>query len=341
MKKIALIAFTENGFKQLDLLRNKLVSESFTAYDKSVSTLNEFVENAFKTQDAIIFISATGIAVRKIANLVKSKDEDPAVIVMDERANFVIPMLSGHLGGANELAAEIAEITGAIPVITTATDVNHKFAVDLFTKKNNCVILDISKIKEVSAKVLKGEKVGLVSDWKVTGKAPREVEIITRKEAKDYKVGICLSLGNTRQEDSPFEVTLNAVPKICTLGVGCRKETDSKVFEERVLEVLNSGGISIESVKKLRTIDIKKEERCILDFCNKYNLDFETYTASELMEVPGNFKSSEFVRKVTGADNVCERSAVKGSGGGKIILNKTGGSGVTVAVAIEDWECKF
>lgn len=145
------------------------IEESHTAW----------TERQFETADAIIFIGACGIAVRSIAPFVANKKTDPAVLVIDECGKFVISLLSGHLGGANELAGEAAKILGAIPVITTATDLHHRFAVDVFAKKNNCAIRSMKAAKEVSAALLAGKTVGFFSEYSWEGKLPEGLVLCT------------------------------------------------------------------------------------------------------------------------------------------------------------------
>ena len=130
----------------------------------------------FQSMDALLFIGACGIAVRSIAPYLQGKDKDPAVVVLDERGIFAISLLSGHLGGANELTAVLANLTGAIPVITTATDINGRFAVDVFAKKQNLWISDLKAAKAVSAAVLDEEPVGFFSEFPVTGEIPCELQ---------------------------------------------------------------------------------------------------------------------------------------------------------------------
>lgn len=149
------------------------------------STLSEWTRNRFHSGEQLLFIGACGIAVRSIAPLIKGKDTDPAVLVMDDNAGYVIPILSGHLGGANETAQLISKITGAIPVITTATDVNHRFAVDLFAKKNDLVIGELGKVKCISAAVLQGKHVDMILDEMVEpadqkAEIPKEVRVIKK-----------------------------------------------------------------------------------------------------------------------------------------------------------------
>ena len=138
-----------------------------------MSLLKNGQEEDFEDCDAIVFIGACGIAVRSIAPFVKSKKIDPAVVVVDEQGQFAISLLSGHIGGANELTEEIAEILRAQSVITTATDLNDKFAVDVFAKKNGCFISDMELAKEISAALLAGKEVGFASDFPWIGEIAR------------------------------------------------------------------------------------------------------------------------------------------------------------------------
>ncbi len=333
MKRLALISLTSKGKALAEVIIAKGKERyTFDVYEKEKESLKDFVKREFYDCYGLIFISAAGIAVRYIAPYIVSKDKDPAVVVIDDCGKNAISLLSGHLGGGNRLTLEIADIIGANPVITTATDINEKFAVDVWSKDAGCEIADIHKIKYISSSLLEGRDVGLVSDFDIKGAIPKGLVLGT-----EAKTGISVSLDESKE---PFEKTLTAVPKIVTLGVGCRKNTDSKVFEERILEMLDANRISIKSIEKVVSIDLKKKEKCILDFCRKYDMEFETFSAEELMSIEGDFDSSEFVRKTTGCDNVCERSCVFSSGG-SLIMKKNGAKGVTCACSIRKWECKF
>lgn len=138
--------------------------------------------------DALIFIGAVGIAVRAIAPHCKSKATDPAVIVLDERGRFSIPILSGHLGGANDLAKKLASICGAVPVITTATDIEGVFAVDEWAKAQNCHVLEPGRIKTVSSTLLAGKVVYYDSQWKITGTQPKNVFPADENHQADFSV---------------------------------------------------------------------------------------------------------------------------------------------------------
>ena len=289
----------------------------------------DFYGAIFRNADAMIFVGSAGIAVREIAPHVKSKATDPAVLSVDELGRFVIPLLSGHIGGANAFAGMLAGALGATPVITTATDINQRFSVDAWAAGNGLVIHDLCRAKAVSAAILEGE-VPLHSDYPVATKLPGGVVV-----GDSGPVGICISV--YRKE--PFAQTLRLIPPILHLGIGCRKGMDAGSIREAVDEVLDRCNIDRRAVKSVASIDLKAEEQGLLQFCAERKLPVSFYTAGELNAVPGDFTPSDFVRSVTGVDNVCERAALIGAE--QLIVRKTPRNGVTVAVAAEHWEVHF
>lgn len=342
MMKIAILSFTKNGSylnKELQtfLKKDKIEVQGFTIkkfageLKELTPSLKEWLKNNFENFSAFIFIGAVGIAVRSIAPLIKSKDIDPAVIVLDEKGQFVIPILSGHIGGANELGFKIAKVLKAIPVITTATDINNKFAVDNFALKNNLYIDNIKDIKIISGRILENKKIGLFSDVKIKGKLPENLTL--QKE----EIGICISPKNIK----PFDFTMNLVPKNLTLGIGCRKNKSLMDIEALVFSVIKENNININAIKGIYSIDLKKDEPGIIEFSKKYNLPFKVFSCKELKNIEGNFTKSAFVNSITGVDNVCERAAVLGSDNGEIYVKKTSANGVTVAIAKEEWSVLF
>lgn len=335
MKRIGILAFTDRGRALAEAIKKNLAigDEAIEYVEKpEEGKAKNFVRENFRSCDGWIFVGATGIAIRFIAPLIESKDVDPAVVVLDEGGKYAISLLSGHLGGANELAVQVAEAAGAEPVITTATDVNEKFAVDIWTKKMGCVIEDISKIKVISSRILKDEKIGFASDFPLAGTLPDFID------PEEKSAGIVVSLDGGK---SCFEENLNAIPKIVTIGAGCRRGKEAEPFESFLLETLAEQEISLKAVERLVSIDLKKEEACMVEFGKKYGIPFETYTSEELGAVEGDFTPSAFVNSITGVDNVCERSALLGSQKGKLILRKTAKDGMTIAIAIRPWECSF
>ncbi len=326
IKKSAIFSFTAQGLS----LAKKIAEFIDAEVIENPKEVKKYIARNFTNCDKLVFVGAVGIAVRLIKDYITTKDKDPAVVVVDECGRFAIPLLSGHLGGANELAKAISTEINATPVITTATDINNKFAVDLFAKTNNMKIADISKIVSVSSAILHCEAISLYSDFVVQGEYPFE-------HSQTSLVGVSISLDDKK---SPFDITLNLVPQIITLGVGCRKNTDPVVFENYILEVLEREKISILAIETIASIDIKSSEKAILDFAEKYGIATKFYSADELQKVEGEFASSSFVKSITGVDNVCERSAVCASGA-QIILPKESRDGITVSLAKKDWKCSF
>lgn len=316
--------------------------------------LREWCRDAFVQSEMLIFVGAMGIAVRLIAPYVKDKFADPAVLVVDEQGNFVIPILSGHVGGANEYASWIAKALGAVPVITTATDLYGKFAVDVFAAKNGLMISDRILAKKISASVLRGEKIGFLCEADVLGKLPEELvwmDTTFRKleycEIMDdikYKIHVGVFLkGQDRQ-------TLCLHPKALVLGIGCKKGKSLAEIEDFVERKFKEQELAWESVCAVASVEQKKQEQGLQQFCQKWHLPFHTFLPEELAEVPGVFAESKFVEYTVGVGNVCERAAMrcakdlaveKMAHFPKLMLHKIAENGITLAIAKIDWSVKF
>ena len=289
----------------------------------------------FASCDGLIFIGAAGIAVRAIAPFVKSKAEDPAVLCMDDQANYVISLLSGHLGGANELTREVASLCHAAPVITTATDVGKRFSVDDFARRENLYLDNLALAKRISAEILENRSVGLYSAFECCSRIPAELS-----PNKRDGIGISIALNDTCDI---FPETLHLVPRIAVLGIGCKKGTAKEDIWSLVGKLCEESKISLYSIARVATIDLKKEEPGLLAFCRDLGLPLLTYRSEELAEVYSEegFSESEFVKSVTGVGNVCERCALKAAGGRKLFRRKQSGNGVTAALALMDYQVRF
>ena len=337
--KIGLICFSDSGAalalrlcKTLEIEKTEVhstekfaVRYGFSAHE----TVRADMETLFKTYDALIFICAAGIAVREIAPYVLDKTKDPAVLVIDDRGNYVIPLLSGHIGGANALAKRVAALIGATPVITTATDGNGKFSCDAWATEHGCAISSMQLAKEVSAAILTRD-VPIVSEYPLPEPLP---ESLFKSETGDLGVYIGV------KTETPFDKTLRLIPKIVTLGVGCRKDAPEETISETIKTVLEDNEIDVRAVVRIASIDVKKDEAGLLACAKKLGIPIVFYTAEELNTVPGEFEESAFVKQTVGVGNVCERAAV--SAGGKLLVRKTALNGVTVAVGIKEWSVVF
>lgn len=284
---------------------------------------------------ALVFVGATGICVRAIAPHLRDKTVDPAVISVDERANYVIPLLAGHIGGANEIARQMAAAIGATACVTTATDVNGLFAVDEWAARNHVALGNMKAAKEVAAALVNGQEVGLVKDdcFSIVGDLPKLVV-----ETTAPPVGMALTVF---ENVAPFATTLQLIPKAVHLGIGCKRNTPIEKIETLVLGLLNDLRLDLRSVASVASVDLKKDEEGLLAFAKKYRLTTSFYTAEELNAVEGDFSTSPLVQRVVGVGNVCERSAVKASGYGKVLLHKTSLDGVTCAIAVEKLSFDF
>ncbi len=279
--------------------------------------------------DALVFIGAAGIAVRSIAPHVRSKVTDPAVLCIDELGQYVIPLLSGHIGRANELAKKIAANLGALPVITTATDINGRFSVDSWAVQNGFIIDNMSLAKEISAAILE-------HDIPFSSQLPISTELPTGLIRSDSgELGIFF--GWKKQE--PYSHTLRLIPPILHLGIGCKRGTAAETIREAVSRMLERYNIDIRAIRSAASIDLKADEPGLRDYLQSAGLRAEFYSAETLQAVPGEFSRSDFVRKVTGVDNVCERAAMIGAE--RLIVSKSVFSGVTLALATEKKEVRF
>lgn len=309
-------------------------------------SLSEWTGAQMAAHRTLVFIGACGIAVRAIAPWITDKLHDSPVIVMDEQGQHVIPLLSGHVGGANELALRLSEAIGAIPVITTATDLHSSFAVDLFAKKNDLWIYNKEGIAKVSAKVLAGSEIMMcvrTGHLETCENLPDGIRLCEYppEEPVDVLVTENHSVSDTVERDSLKE-QLILHPRKYVLGVGCKKETDSAKLEDYLQSILEQQGISIEEIAALASIDVKKDEACLLKFSEKHRIPFRTYSAQKLQAVPGEFHGSAFVKNTVGVDNVCERAAICAAGdGGRLMLSKQVNDGMTVAIVEKIWKVAF
>lgn len=350
---IELIAFTEKGYRLGETLcsawsredpsvKLQLHVKTEALPDRSdPRSLREMTAAWFsEASDALIFIGAAGIAVRAIAPFLRGKAADPAVLVIDETGHYVISLLSGHLGGANALARRAAALLGAEPVITTATDREQAFAVDLFAKENGFCLTDLKKAKEVTAKVLRGEPLRIYTDLPMERLRLRpsreEMEMVSAREAVDADV--ILRFRSASFAAAPGRgIGLSLLVPRLQLGLGARRGVTKEEVAEAVHTCLRDAGLDPRAVAALCSIDLKKEEAGILAYSREAGLPFRTYTAAQLRTAEGSFAGSHFVQSVTGVANVCERAAVFAAsqqGHAEVLVHKEIHGNVTTAVAV-------
>lgn len=377
--KLAIISFTENGIKLSQTVAKRLSGRKVTLYTKCSrytaedlkvqrvkESLQVWTAQSMAEGDALLFIGACGIAVRAIAPNLTDKLHDVPVLVMDEEGQYVIPILSGHVGGANELARELADLMDARPVITTATDVQKKFAVDLFAKRNHLEIMNKDGIAKVSAKALAGEQLTIAvrvqniefchpKFCEVREEDFTEAENQLLREASMHKqdqeaCGVEPPLRLVPYvKDQPVDVVVSEMqdnknaliwlrPRCYVVGMGCRKNKDTEELLAFYQETLEQAMVEPGEVYALASIDKKKDEPGLLAISERMRIPFFTYTAEELNRVGECVHSSEFVKAQVGVDNVCERAAFAGCGvSGWLIYEKHAFDGMTIAIAERNW----
>ncbi len=342
IRRVLLVTCSVRGYATMQKLAKKLENISGAEIITKVKcealpevsmreTVKACVDAYFAQVDAIVFVTASGIAVRSVAEHLAHKSEDPAIVCMDECGKHVISLVSGHAGGANALTQMLADVMWATPVITTATDVEGRFSIDDYAREHNLVVTDWAKAKAISAEVLAAgaEPVWIEEPVVAQGEEKGACEI--RKELKSTGIDGCenrvdgcenrvdvkrLQIGSHQVIITPKDVpvdaqTLQLIPRCIVAGVGCKKGTPVDKIEQAVQDAFAKAGLQMEALCAVASIDLKKEEAGLQEFCAAREVSFETYAAAELQAVPGAYSASEFVSGVTGVDNVCERSAVK------------------------------
>uniref|UniRef100_UPI004055F076 cobalt-precorrin 5A hydrolase n=1 Tax=Candidatus Electronema sp. TaxID=2698783 RepID=UPI004055F076 len=317
--RTAVIALTKGGSLLAERLAALLPgSEQIRSRGKVQETL----ARAWQEYDSLICIMAAGIVVRCIAPLLRDKTTDPAVVVCDERGQFAISLLSGHLGGGNALARQIAALLGGQAVITTASDVLGRTALDIWARDLGLAAADKHRLTQVMAKLVNSGSVTLCSDYPLP-ELPLDIILTGKPEHADLRV-------TCRTAQWPRQALLH--PKVLTSGIGCNRNTPAAEIAEAFRLTCAENGLAWQSVARLASIDLKQDEPGLLAFAEQAGLPLDFYTAGQLNNVAGS-SSSAAVFQATGAKAVAEPAAVLSAGGGLLLARKKKYPNVTVAIA--------
>lgn len=343
--KIAFITLTENG-KNLALNISKILGEGdiyiteklASKMDKSSckiieGKLSNYMDTLFENYESLIFIMATGIVVRSIAKHIKNKFEDPAILVIDEKGNNVISLLSGHMGGANEMTNYISGLIGANPVITTATDVNDKSSLDMIAKSLNAHIDNFREnVKEVNSLLVNDGKVGIYIDgnYKVDTRGFITIKNINEFHRQDNLDKI-IYITNKSITDIKTNKIIKVVPKDIVIGMGCRRNTPYEEINSALEDILNKYNLDKHAIKKIGSVEVKKDELGIIKLANALNIPFETISIEEIQKIDYRFEKSEFVKKSIGVYCVAEPVAYILSDK-NLIINKHKYKGITFSI---------
>ncbi|WP_128103879.1 MULTISPECIES: cobalt-precorrin 5A hydrolase [Paenibacillus] len=317
--------------------------EQQLGYNMFEGSVKLILPDLFKRYNGIILFISLGAVVRMIAPLLVDKKVDPAVLVIDDRGEHVISVLSGHLGGANELTRQVAEVLGARPVITTASDVQGTIPVDLFGRELGWTVDSFDKATPVSAAVVNEEPVALIQEtgernwWKYDKPVPDHIRVfgsMAETEAFAFNAALVIS-DRLLTDDEQQRFMSNGVlyrPKSLVLGMGCNRGTSLEELEQEVLATLAEQSLSVKSVRNVATIDLKKDEEGLLALCQKYGWELVTYSPAELNTVTLP-NPSETVFKYTGAYGVSEPAALLSSGADHWLLEKKKSGNLTISIA--------
>ncbi|MBY0090865.1 cobalamin biosynthesis protein [Priestia aryabhattai] len=297
----------------------------------------------FESYKGLIIIISLGAVVRMIAPILKDKKTDPAVVVIDDKGENVISVLSGHIGGANELTREVAAALEAHPVITTASDVQKTIPVDLFGKRFGWVWESAEKLTPVSASVVNEEEIAMVQEsgeknwWHYEHPVPANIKtyssIQTALEASPHAALVVTHRNLKKEEEAILENGVLYRPKVLAIGMGCNRGTSAAEIETVIEKTLAELQFSMKSVKALCTIEIKKDEEGLLEVASKYGWEFVYYSPQELNSISIQ-QPSDTVFKYTGAYGVSEPAAMLYSGADKLELVKKKSGNVTISVAL-------
>ena len=348
MKKIAVLAITKNGidmslrikehFSDFEIFAPVKFSDNngkIQWYDESTT---QKIVDLFKSNDGIVCLFSLGAVIRLLAPHIKDKKTDPAVIVIDDNANFVISVLSGHLGGANELSNEIAEKIGSTPVITTAADVNKTIAVDLVGKEFGWKIDDDSNVTRISAFMVNKEKIGIFQNigkkewWK--GKFPENITFFSNIEdlkASESKGYLIITNDQIDDESVLKNSVVYRVPDL-VVGIGLHWDTSKETILNGVNETLKKFELKQKQIARLVSIKKDKDVIGLIELGREMNIPIEYIDREELATITAP-NPSETVQAFEGTASVSEAAAIKSSKGELIVEKQKFPPNLTVAIA--------
>ena len=337
--KTAVVAITKHGIVIARKIKDSLPESEIYApikHSDSGPDINWFdnkqttkvVADLFKTYDALICIFSLGAVIRIIAPFLVDKKTDPAVLVIDDKANFVISTLSGHLGGANALTRLIASYLNSKPVITTAADVNETIPVDLVGKNFGWIIENYQNVTKISAFMVNEEKIGLYQEageknwWDATS-FPQNVTVtkeLYELKSPDFKGALIIS-DKIIADPVILEKSVIYRPKSLVVGIGLHRDTSKEVIEDGIQTVLKDKGLSFKSIRNISSINKEGKIKGLQEFSEQYKIPVEIYDKGKLgqVSVPNPSKT---VQKFEGIPSVSEASSILSSNNGELIVPK-------------------
>lgn len=314
---------TSDGYVS-DFLGNN--NEKIKIYGKEFN-LSKVTKEAFDTSSKIIFISSTGIAVRAISPLLQCKDKDPGIVVVDLSSKYAVSLVSGHLGGANEMTLKVSKILNAEPVITTATDTMGIIGPDILAKKYDLIIDGLKSAKYIAALLVDNKTVGIKDEYNLIEISKGYEKIDNLKEDSIWVTNklVCLD-----KEILDYSKILKLIKKNLVLGIGCRRNTPYEKIIKFIEDSLKKYNFDIRAVKEIVSVDVKKDEQGIIEAAKKLKCPFSTFEKEDIKSVQDKYEKSEFVLKTLGVTGVCEPCV--DLAGAKVIISKIKHEGMTLAI---------
>ena len=343
---VAIIAITVNGARMGAVLQRGIDDSRLFVIEKHASGaahpfstgVQALVDRLWPDYGGFVFIMATGIVVRTIAPLLQAKDRDPAVVVLDDAGRFAVSLLSGHIGGANALAKSCAQLTGSVPVITTATDVNDLPSFDMLAKEHGWLIEDLSRVKVLNALLLEGKEIAVVDHGDAVRKYCAGKGVLTfhddfDRAAESGAHGLLLVTNRILPKHHSNDRTLVLRPVNLCLGIGCNRGTSREEIDSVVSAQLQRLSLSPKSVRCVATATAKDDEDGLLSFAEKHALPIHFFPSEALNAVDGPSPPSAHAFAAIGARGVAEPAALLASAGGTLLLKKVKDGNVTLAIA--------
>ena len=347
MEKVAILAITKNGIKMGLSLKNLFPDWKIFAPSK-FSDNNEVIEwyndstsikivDLFKSNDALICLFSLGAVIRLIAPHIKDKKTDPAVIVIDDKAQFVISVLSGHLGGANELSNDIAQKINAVPVITTAADVNKTIAVDLVGKEFGWRIDGDDTVTKVSAFMVNKEKIGVFQnvgsrDWWKKEFPENVSKYDSFDELKNSQSKGFLIISDQVFDDKILENTVVYRPQTLVVGVGLHWDTSKETIKSGLETSLQKFNLSSKSIARFVSIKKEKDIVGLIELGKEMDIPIEYIDREELATIDTP-NPSKTVQTFEGTPSVSEAAAIKSSQGELVVEKQKFPPNLTIAIA--------
>ncbi|PKM94745.1 MAG: cobalt-precorrin 5A hydrolase [Firmicutes bacterium HGW-Firmicutes-1] len=343
--KLAIITLTTGGVYQAKKLKRHYMDATLYTLKKHLQegfleiepSLSDLVAELFETYEGIVFIMSTGIVVRTIAPFIQHKTIDPAIMVMDEKGEYIISLLSGHIGKANDFTIDIASHMSALPIITTASDVNGKMAVDTMADYLGCHIDSMEAAKKITIGIIENKKIGILCDFPININLDDQFTVLEGNvdddsiENENIEGLIIVSKENPRLFKVP---NVWLIPKDIVVGIGCRRGKTKEELLKALKNAFEIAQLSVERIEKLVTVDIKKDELGLLELARTLKVPLVCLPRDVIRKVEDRFEGSEFVNETLGIKSVCEPCGYIGSAYGNCLLPKQQLEGITISI----WE---